>query len=148
MKILLSILLISSFYGANLELTDPWIRPAATGMNTAFFVTIENTSELPDTLVNAFSDVSEVVEVHETYTTENDMMGMRHVEMIEVPAEGQLLLKPRSYHVMLIKLKENMKVGEKHKVTLEFKHAGKIEVEAVVRDMPKKHKKMDHKSHH
>lgn len=147
MKLLLSILLLGTIYSTNIELTDPWIRPAATGMNTAFFVTIDNSSQTADTLVNAYSEVAEVVEVHETYTKENDMMGMRHVDLIEVPAEGQLLLKPRSYHVMLIKLKENMKVGEKHKVILEFKHAGKVEVEAIVRDMPMLHKNMGNKAH-
>lgn len=144
MNILFGVLLMLLSNPAGITLENPWIRPAASGMNSAMFVEIKNGGEDADTLINAYSDIAEVVEVHETYKKDNDMMGMRRAEAIEIAANSSLELKPRSYHIMLIKLNKDLKIGGKEKVTLEFKNAGKIEVEAEIRDMPMDHKMKKH----
>ncbi len=142
MRILFVLILAANLFAqSQLEYKDAWIRSGAEGMNTAFFVKIHNSSDQPDYLLKAEASFATVVEVHETYKKDGDMMGMREVEQIEVPANATLLLKPMSYHVMLIKLKEDMTVGKKGKVKLFFKNAGMVEVEAEVKDMNKKMKK-------
>lgn len=116
-------------------INDAWIRVAASGSNTALFFEVINKSDKPDTLLSAESNLSEVVEVHETFKRENDMMGMRKVKFVVVPPKSSVKFKPRDLHVMLIKLKKDLKAGDKGEATLIFKNSGKVKVEAMVRDM-------------
>ena len=52
---------------------------------------------------------------------------------IEVPAGGQVELKPGGYHVMLIGLMRDLSDGEKFPLTLQFEKGGEVTVEAEVR---------------
>lgn len=121
-----------------LSVNDPWIRPSAKGANSAFFFQLENKSDKADTLVSAKFADSEVVELHETFKKENDMMGMRSVKFVAIPAKGTVVFKPRDLHIMLIGLTKDIKVGESREVKLVFKHSGELKTTAIVRDMPKK----------
>ncbi|MEW6194154.1 MAG: copper chaperone PCu(A)C [Bacteroidota bacterium] len=121
---------------SKIQIHDPWIRPAAEGSNTALFFVVENKSDKPDTIYAAESTLSEVVEVHEMFK-KGDMMGMHEVEFVAVPAHSKVEFKPRDIHVMLIKTKKDIKLGEEGEAVLLFKNAGAIKVKATVRDMPK-----------
>ena len=120
----------------DLSIEDPWIRPANSGTNTALFFKVVNGTDKPDTLYGAESNLAEIVEVHETYQKGADMMGMRHVDMVEIPAGEELEFKPRDLHIMLIRLFDDLAVADSGEVNLLFKGAGQIKVKAVVRDMP------------
>jgi copper(I)-binding protein len=120
-----------------IKINNPWIRISAEGSNTALFFELVNNSDQPDTLFEAESDLAEVVEVHETYKRENDMMGMRRVKFVVIPPKSVVIFKPRDLHVMLIKLKKDMKENDKGVAILIFKNAGRIKLEAVVRNMPR-----------
>lgn len=52
---------------------------------------------------------------------------------LEVPAKGQVELKPGGYHVMLIGVKRDLKVGDKFSLELQFEKSGAITVEAEVK---------------
>lgn len=119
-----------------LEIVDPWIRPAAEGMNTAFFFKVINGTDTDDTLFAAESNLPTVTEVHETYMTDGNM-GMRHVEKVIIKSGETKIFKPRDLHVMLVKLKQDVSIGEKHEVNLNFGRAGQISTTATVRDMKK-----------
>jgi len=43
-------------------------------------------------------------------------------------------LKPGSYHIMLIGLKQDLKPGDRIEITLRFEKAGEIKVNAPVRE--------------
>jgi copper(I)-binding protein len=92
----------------------------------AGFMIITNAGEA-DKLVAAKSDISEVVELH-THIEENGMKAMRKVDFIDVPASGSVELKPGSFHVMFIKLKDQLKEGQQVAVTLVFEKAGEVAV--------------------
>jgi copper(I)-binding protein len=85
-----------------------------------------------DKLVKAMSDVAGTVELH-TVEMENNVMKMRPVEFIEIPAKGSAELKPGGFHVMLIGLKKELKPGETFNLTLMFEKAGEQQVQAMVR---------------
>jgi copper(I)-binding protein len=69
------------------------------------------------------------VEVHET-TMVNNVMQMRELKQgLVIPAKGKIELKPGSYHVMFMDLKEPLVKGKKYKAKLNFEKAGSIEVE-------------------
>ncbi|MCK9280628.1 MAG: copper chaperone PCu(A)C [Melioribacteraceae bacterium] len=119
----------------NLEITNSWIRPSAKGTNTAFFFDAVNGTDIDDTLLSAKSDIAEVVQVHETYQADKGMMGMREVKGVPVAKNSTVNFKPRSLHVMLIKLKHDVKTGEEYKIELNFAKKGTIEITAPVKDM-------------
>ena len=120
-----------------LEIIDPWIRPGSARTNTAFFFKIVNNTGQNDTLFAATSDLARKVEVHETYKAEDDMMGMRHIDFVTIPDGDTVIFKPRSLHIMMMGLYNDIPLGDSGNVTLTFKKAGNIYVTGVVRDMPK-----------
>ena len=117
------------------QIINPWIRPAAKGMNTAVFFNIVNNTDASDTLFNAESELAEITEIHETYMLEKDKMGMRHKEFIEILSHSTIEFKPRDLLVMLMKLKNDLKIGESGEVVLQFQKAGNIKITAEVKDL-------------
>lgn len=130
MKVLLDLLLFFSSTDDKIKITEPWMRISAQGQSTALFMKIENFGDKADTLYKVECDFASKVEFHETYK-DGDMMGMRPVEQIVIPARSEFELKPRSYHIMVIKLKKDIKQGSTEEFTLYFKQAGKMKVKAI-----------------
>ena len=50
-----------------------------------------------------------------------------------IPAKGEVILKPGSYHVMLIGVQHDLKVGDSFVVALLFEKSGSMSVEPEVR---------------
>lgn len=133
----------------SLQIVDPWARAAAlampktdaktsggagamaSGPNSAAYMTIRNTGGA-DRLLAVQCDAAQAVELH-TMEMKDNVMQMRPVEGIDVPANGQVELKPGGYHVMLIGLKRELKTDETITVKLRFEKAGEVEVPARVR---------------
>lgn len=144
MNLLLALLLIFSNPSDKIKIVDPWMRVGAQGQATGLFFKIENNSDKADTLYKVEFAPAGLVQIHETYDAGNDMMGMREVGKIIIPAKSTVELKPGSYHVMLMKLKQDIKKGYVGECTLYFKGAGKIVIKAEAREMMGK-QMMEHK---
>lgn len=123
--------LAHDFKLGDLRLDHPWARatagPARSG---AAFLTIHN-SGAADRLLAASGEVAERIEFH-THRMEGDIIKMRRVEAVEVPAGGTARLQPGSYHIMLIGLDEPLKEGDRFPLTLTFEKAGETTVEVAV----------------
>jgi len=132
MNILLAILFFLIPSEENINIKDAWMRPSSEKMATALYFIIENTGEASDTLFQVDSDVAERVEIHETYS-EGEMMGMRKVDMIVIEAKSSFELKPGAHHIMLMKLKKDIKDGDKGDFVLHFKNAGELKINAIAR---------------
>jgi copper(I)-binding protein len=103
------------------------------GANSAAYMIIRNTGSEPDKLIAASSDVAKTIELH-TVVEEGGVMRMRQVEGgIDIPANGQVELKPGGFHVMLIGLTRDLNAGDSVQLTLTFEKAGQIPVTAQVR---------------
>lgn len=139
MNLLLALLLIFSNPSDKIKIVDPWMRVGAQGQATGLFFKIENNSDKPDTLYKIDFELAGLVQIHETYNAGNDMVGMREVGKIVIPAKSTIELKPGSYHVMMMKLKQDIKKGFVGDVTLYFKKAGKIMIKVEAKEMMKKH---------
>jgi hypothetical protein len=99
----------------------------------AVFMLLVNDGAEADRLVGGSTDVAEVVEIHET-AMEGEVMKMRMLpEGLEVPARGEVLLKPGGYHIMLIGMKQDLKPGGRFTIDLEFERSGIMTVEPEVR---------------
>jgi copper(I)-binding protein len=116
---------------AGFTIEHPWARASAgPARNSAAFMTIHNGGEA-DRLVAASGDVAERVELH-THMMEGDVMKMRQVEGIDVPAGGMATLQPGGFHVMLIGLKQPLNEGDSFPLTLTFEKAGDVSIEVTV----------------
>uniref|UniRef100_A0A832DHN6 Copper chaperone PCu(A)C n=1 Tax=Ignavibacterium album TaxID=591197 RepID=A0A832DHN6_9BACT len=142
MNILLALLLFISSPDEKIKIKEPWMRISAEGQSTALFMKIENLSDKADTLFKAECDFAGRVEIHETFK-EGEMMGMREVPFIVIPAKSTFELKPRAHHIMVIKLKKDIKKGSTEEFTLYFKQAGKLKIKATAQEMQMQ--KMEHK---
>ena len=139
-------LLVALPAAAQVTVTDPWVRGTVAGqLATGAFMKLQSAKDAR--LVEAASPVAGVVEIHEM-AMENNIMRMRAVPALSLPAGRTVELKPGGYHVMLMDLKQQMKEGEVVPVTLTVESGGKretIEVKAPVRaptarnEMMKKH---------
>ena len=117
-----------------IAVTEPWSRETAEGQNAGgAFMTIANTGTAADRLTGGSTPVAGRVEIH-TMTMENDVMRMRQLaDGLEIPAGGEVTLKPGSFHVMLMDLKQPLKTGETVPLTLIFAGAGTVETQLVVK---------------
>jgi copper(I)-binding protein len=147
----------TSSSSTGVTIRDPWARtsPMVSGAGAAYMV-IENTGSAADALTGGSSDVATAVEVHETYAVEpaastgtggmespkasdggmgmgGEMMGMRRIDRLDIPAGGSVDLKPGGYHIMLIGLTRELKAGEDLTVTLTFEKAGDVTLTIPVR---------------
>ncbi len=131
----------------NLEIMHPHARATLPGAPVSGgYMVIRNTGDAPDRLISASVDFAGKTEIHEM-AMENDVMKMRELaDGLEIPAGGEVVLKPGGYHVMFMMLKEQLNEGESRKATLTFEKAGSIEVEFAVENIEAM-KKMDHSGH-
>jgi len=144
MNLLLALFMIFSNQSDKIKIVDPWMRVGAEGQGTGLFFKIENNSNQADTLYKVDFEPAGKVEIHETYDAGDDMMGMREVKQIVIPAKSTFELKPGAHHIMLMKLKRDIIKGYEGNVTLYFKQAGKIVIKAQAKDMMKKQTMMEH----
>ena len=115
---------------------EPWARASSKmAKSAAAFLVIHNNGKQADTLIAAESDMSKRTEVHESYM-EKDIMMMRHVDTVVIPAGGMATLKPGGYHVMFMGLKEGWGVGDDIKATLIFEKSGSLDVTFKVIERP------------
>jgi hypothetical protein len=102
------------------------------GANSAVFMVIENRSSQAVRLIAAESEVANAVEIHLSQM-EGDVMVMRQVEAVEIPARGMVELKPGSYHIMLIGIRRDLNPGDMVELSLQFKHTPTESIQAEVR---------------
>jgi copper(I)-binding protein len=121
------------FKAGNLQIDHPWTRATPKAAEVAAgFMTITNHGDQPDRLIAASSPISDVGQIH-TMVIENDVMKMQELAGgLEIPAGATVELKPKSFHVMFIGLRQELKEGETIEGELVFEKAGKVPVEYTV----------------
>ena len=138
---------------AQVTVKDPWVR-ATVSQQKATGAFMQITSMQDARLVEAKSPVAGVVEVHEMIM-EKDVMKMRAVKGLDLPAGKSVELKPGGYHVMLMDLKQQVKEGDVVPLTLVIEDKDKkrstIEVKAPAKPLAsaaKAPEKMDQQHKH
>ena len=131
--------LVSAAVSAHAQVTvkEPWVR-ATVSQQKATGAFMQITSAQDARLVEVSSPVAGVVEVHEM-VMDKDVMKMRAIKALDLPAGKSVELKPGGYHVMLMDLKQQMKEGDMVPVTLvvegKDKKRSSIEVKAPVKPL-------------
>lgn len=106
---------------AETSVSDAWVRATVPQQHaTGAFMVLTATTD--SKLVGVASPVAKDVQVHEM-TMNGDVMGMRQVKSIELPAGKAVSLDPNGYHVMLMGLHEQVKEGSQVPLTLTIEDA-------------------------
>ena len=116
-----------SFKVGNIDIGHPYARPTSSGQQVgAGYLKLANRGAA-DRLLSATAPVAASVEMH-SMVMEGDVMKMRQVDAIDLPAGQTVELKPGGYHLMLMGLKAPLKDGDKLPLTLKFEKAGAVVV--------------------
>ena len=111
-----------------LTVGHPVARATAPGQPVGgAFMTITNAGA-DDRLLSISAANAASVELH-TMKMEGDVMRMREVDAIALPAGQTVKLQAGGYHVMLMGLKAPLKAGDRFPATLKFEKAGELKVE-------------------
>lgn len=116
----------------NLSIDDVWARSGQPGQVSAAFMEIKNKG-VADKIVSAHCDCAKATELH-TMTMADGKMIMAQVPTMEVPANGELKLKPGGYHIMLIGLNRPLVSGETLPIKVTFEKAGEVTLQAKIKD--------------
>lgn len=111
----------SALLAQTVEVKDAWVRASVQGqMASGAFMKLKSKDGAQ--LVSVSTPVAGIAEVHEM-KLEGDVMKMRAVPALDLPAGKTVELKPGGYHVMLMDLKTTLKKDSTVPMTLVFKNA-------------------------
>jgi len=103
---------------AQVTVTDAWVRGTVPGQKgTGAYMQLTSAADM--TLIGVASPAAKVAEIHEM-AQDGNMMRMRAVDQLALPAGKAVALKPGGYHVMLMDLAHPLKEGDVVPVTLTF----------------------------
>jgi copper(I)-binding protein len=127
--------LAQEFKSGDITIEKPWARATPKGAAVgAGYLTIHNNGATPEKFTGGTADFGEL-QVHEMSMADG-VMKMRQVEGgLTIPPHGAVTLAPGGYHLMFVNLKSPLVKGQPVKATLDFEHAGNIEVTFDVREV-------------
>lgn len=99
-------------------------RPITPASGAAYF-RVRNTGAVADTLLEASSPVTRGAMFHGG--------DMAHLDVVEIPAGGELYLKPGATHLMLTDYDPVPQAGDSLPLVLRFAHAGSVTLALPVR---------------
>ena len=112
---------------------EAWIRgipPSA--KTTAAFMTIQNIGSVEMIIKSAASEIAEIVQIH-TMEQVGEVMKMKELSELRIPANGQTILAPKGFHIMLIGLLRPISEGEVIPLSLNLSDGSIVNVDSVVR---------------
>jgi copper(I)-binding protein len=111
---------------------DPWARAMSAGGNSAVYLTLVNAGGREDLLRGAETGAAASAEIHES-RMEGEVMRMREVGEIPVPAGAEVELAPGGLHIMLLDLQQSLTPGDSLELILHFRETGAVELRVPVR---------------
>lgn len=118
---LLAAALLSTSAWAQVKIEQAWARATVQGQKaTGAFMTL--TASQPLQLVAVATPVAGVAEIHEM-KMEGNVMKMRALPVLNLPAGQAVTLKPGGHHLMLMDLKAPLAPNSSVSLTLTFKDA-------------------------
>jgi len=116
---------------ASVTVEGAWARPTVQGQKASgAFMKLTAKDSL--TLVSASSPLAGMTEIHEM-KLDGDVMKMRPVAGLDLPAGKAVELKPGGYHMMLLDLKAPLAKDSTVPITLSFKDAKGVQSKLEIR---------------
>ena len=128
-------LFFSSNLNAEISIEDHWARVTPSGSGSVYMEIINSSNE-DDRLLSASSDQAGMVMIHRSIR-DGDISKMIHVhDGVFVPKKNSIKLKPGDYHLMLMNVNEDLKLGDKITVTLNFEKNDSITINPIAKLRP------------
>ena len=108
-----------------------WARPTVAGQSAGGGYLKIAGGASADRLLSASAQVARHVELH-SMEMDGNVMRMRPVESVAVPAGQTVELKPGGLHIMFMGLAQPLKSGSSFPLTLRFEKAGDVTVQVKV----------------
>jgi len=107
---------------------------APTGIRMgAVYLVLRNEGGQEDALVGGETPVAEAVELHQTTRNEEGVVTMRRVERVPLPPGKEVAFQPGGLHLMLIRLRRDLRPGDTFPLTLRFEAGEPLTVQVEVR---------------
>lgn len=117
---------------AEVVLSQGWSRATSPSMpNGAVFVTITNNGSVDDRIVSVSTEAADRVELHNV-VTDGTTKRMVPVDSIHIAAMSSVKLKPGSFHLMLMGLRQPLVEGTIVALTVHFAQAGAVPLTATI----------------
>ncbi|MEP7056910.1 MAG: copper chaperone PCu(A)C [Caldimonas sp.] len=121
----------NEYRAGSLTIDHPYARPTAPSQPTGGgYMKIINKGA-DDRLVSASTPAAAAVQMH-SMQMDGNVMRMREVAAIDIPAGKTVELKPGSLHLMLTGLKAPLAVAQSFPLKLKFEKAGEVTVDLKV----------------
>lgn len=122
--------LAHDYRAGDIAIGHPWTRATPPMAKVGGgYLELTNTGSASDRILGGRSPVAGRVEIHNMEMTDG-IMKMRPVpEGVEISVGKTVQLAPGGFHLMLLDLKQPIAAGDMVQVTLEFEHAGTVDVE-------------------
>jgi copper(I)-binding protein len=111
-------------------LIHPWARPNIPNRPIVAYLTLLNDGEAPDRLIGARSTEFEAIEIHMA-AMEGEMMKMKPVDAVDLPAGEAVKLEPGGFHLMLFGPSRQFVEGDHFPMILTLEKAGEVEIDVV-----------------
>lgn len=98
---------------------------------TPVFLTIQNKGAQPDRLLSAAADKAFKVELRDSGNAGSLITGSKLIDSMDIPPFSEVKFGDGKYLMILTGISEDIRPGDKVKVTLVFDKSGEIEVEGV-----------------
>ena len=117
-------------------------RPTAPGGTGVVYMTVMNHGATDDDLTGLSTPIADKAEMHRSTDT-NGVSRMEPVADLPLKANGAVDFGPGGLHVMLMGMKQPLKLGDSFPLTLTFAKAGQVTVTVSVQQIKAKAKPMD-----
>ena len=116
-----------------LDVRQPIARATMPGQTAAaLYLTLENTGTTSDRLLTVKTTAAKSAEIH-SMIMRGDVMQMREVGTIALKPGEKIAMAPGGgYHIMLLGLRQPLRVGDRIALQLHFEKAGSLAVQAQV----------------
>ena len=117
-----------------ISIEQGWARPTAQGLISAAYFELVNSTSSNDTLISASSPASDNVQIHETYETEDGLLGRREQPSVDIAKESTTSFKQGGLHVMIIQPKMDLVEGDSLSLTLNFSSGLELQTKVPIKN--------------
>jgi periplasmic copper chaperone A len=131
LALLATVALAHDYMAGSIAIGHPYARATVSGQPAGGgYMKLENKGDA-DRLLSVSADVAASVELHEM-KMDGDVMRMRQVDAIVLPAGKTVELAPGALHIMFVGLKAPLAAGSSFPMKLKFEKAGEVMVDVKV----------------
>ena len=120
-----------SYKAGEMKIGHAWAKPAVNGQDGQCFMPILNTAAKEDALVAARSEICSFIELRQ-----NARYDHPPEDKFALPNGKPIAMRPQAVHLRLVGVRNDLKLGDRFGLILDFLNAGEVEVDVYVESAP------------